>query len=95
MNSLMTFGSTHKVLKAESVLKPLDIKFRLNPAPKFIKRVKPRCSLIITIDSQLLENVVSILTEKGVPPVSVYKSTGGKVIFDGVEEDEYEEYNEV
>ncbi len=85
----MTFGSTHKVLKAEKILKELDVKFRLNPAPKFIKRVKPRCSLIITIDDSLLDGVVDELTNKNLPPVSVYKETGNKVTFDGVEEDEY------
>lgn len=89
MKCLMTFGSTHKVLKAEKILKEAEFKFRLNPAPKFIKRVKPRCSLIITIEDSLLDEAVSELLNKSLPPVSVYKETGNKVTFDGASEDEY------
>lgn len=85
----MTFGSTHKVLKAEKVLKEKDVKFRLNPAPKFIKRINPKCSLIITIEEGLLDSSINELSVKKVAPVSVYKETGNKVKFDGVEEDEY------
>ena len=90
----MTFGSTHKVLKAEKVLKEKELKFRLNPAPKFIKRIKPRCSLVITIEETVLDVCMDELSNEKILPVSVYKETGNKVKFDGVEEDEYEEWIE-
>lgn len=90
----MTFGSTHKVLKAEKSLKMEDIKFRLDPPPKFIKRENPRCSLVITIEEVLLESTKPVLEKDEVPPVKVYKETGGEVEFKGEKEKAFEDITE-
>jgi hypothetical protein len=43
---LLTFGSAHKALKAESVLKENAVPFRLLPAPKALVE---HCDLVISI----------------------------------------------
>lgn len=46
---VLTFGSAHKALKAESVLKEKAVPFRLLPAPKALVE---HCDLVISIDGE-------------------------------------------
>jgi hypothetical protein len=70
MVNLLAFGSTHIVLKAESVLEDLDIVFRLNPAPSALTAY---CDLVITIDDDILETVLNALDAAGITPKAVYR----------------------
>ncbi|VAW36237.1 hypothetical protein MNBD_DELTA02-8 [hydrothermal vent metagenome] len=70
MKNLLAFGSTHIVLKAESVLHDLDIAFRLNPAPSSLTSY---CDLVITVDDDILDKVVAALEGAGITPRGVYR----------------------
>ncbi len=70
MKNLLAFGSTHIVLKAESVLQDRDIAFRLNPAPSALTAY---CDLVITVDGDILDKVVTVLGGAGITPKGVYR----------------------
>jgi hypothetical protein len=70
MKNLLAFGTTHIVLKAESVLEDLDIVFRLNPAPSALTAY---CDLVITVDDDILDRVVSVLAASGITAKAVYR----------------------
>lgn len=70
MEFLMAFASTHKALKAESVLKADDIPFRLDPAPRVLSTY---CDLVIRVTEVELDHAVASLEGAGAAPKSVFK----------------------
>jgi hypothetical protein len=77
MNLVLTFGSTHKVLKAESILKAHGVAFRLDPAPKVLATY---CDLVITIEKDGLATAKEVLGEAGTAPTAVYKKEGEEYV---------------
>ncbi len=77
MKYIMTFGSTHKVLKAESILKSKDVKFRLDPAPKFLK---PLCALVITLDGDALDTAKEVLHGESLSPIGIYSKENSNYV---------------
>jgi hypothetical protein len=73
MKFVLTFGSTHKVLKAESILKAHEVAFRLDPAPKVLRTY---CDLVITVEGEALEKAEEVLRGEGTAPKGVYKKEG-------------------
>lgn len=73
MEYLLAFGSTHKALKAESILKEKEVPFRLLPAPKAIV---PFCDLVISVGEQTLDEALSTLEAEGVRTKAVYRKEG-------------------
>lgn len=74
MEYLLSFHSTHKALKAESVLKAKDVEFRLLPAPK---EVASYCALVISIkDDARPDALIEVLEGTGGEPASVFKKEG-------------------
>lgn len=75
MDYHLTFGSTHKALKAEKVLKAAKVKHRLNPAPKELEKY---CALVITIDSETFKSTALALLENDlVPPKDIFTCCEG------------------
>ena len=73
MEYLLAFGSTHRVLKAESVLKEKGVPFRLNPAPSSLSAY---CDLVITVSEDTLLDAKAALTVAKLTPKAVYKAEG-------------------
>ena len=73
MEYIMAFGSTHKALKAESVLKEGGVPFKLLPAPKALAAY---CALVISVDEGALDRAISALAEAGAGPKSIYRKAG-------------------
>ena len=70
MEFLLAFTSTHKALKAESVLKADDIPFRLDPAPR---ELSTYCDLVIRVTEAALDRAVTSLEGAGAGAKSVYR----------------------
>ncbi|MEE8574491.1 MAG: DUF3343 domain-containing protein [Thermodesulfobacteriota bacterium] len=77
MKYLFAFGSTHKALKAESLLKADEIPYLLLPAPK---ELSTYCALVIEIIEQELEPACSILKQGETEPKSIYKKENGDYV---------------
>ena len=78
MEYLLAFGSTHKVLLAESFLKEVDIAFRLLPAPK---ELTVRCELVISIkDRETLGDAIKTLSKSTAPHVAIYVKKRGEYL---------------
>lgn len=73
MEFLMAFGSTHKALKAEEVLRDASVAFRLLPAPKALE---PYCDLVISIKEEDLGAAREALASRGVNPKNTYRKEG-------------------
>ena len=73
MEYIMAFGSTHKALKAESVLKAEAIPFKLLPAPKALAAY---CALVISVDEGVLERAERALAGADAGPKSIYRKVG-------------------
>lgn len=74
MSYHLSFGSTHKVLKAEKILKDNKITFRLNPAPK---EIASYCALVITVsDEDTVEEIKELLLENDLPIKGIFKKNG-------------------
>ncbi len=72
---VLTFGSTHKVLKAESILIRAGGRFRLDPAPGVLT---VDCALVISVEEENLKSVIEILKDKNHCPECVYKKESSK-----------------
>lgn len=70
MKYILAFSSTHKVLKAEEVLKESRVRFRLDPAPKEMTRF---CELVITLDEGELQGALGSLRSKDTSPGKVFR----------------------
>jgi len=77
MEYLLAFGSTHRVLKAESVLKEKGVPFRLNPAPPSLAAY---CDLVITVSADSLLDANAVLAAVKLKPKAVYKAEGGTYV---------------
>lgn len=73
MEYLLAFGSTHKVLKAEKILKEKGVTFRLNPAPPSLAAY---CDLVITVSEESLSGANAVLMAAKLKPKAVYKADG-------------------
>lgn len=73
MEFLMAFGSTHKALKAEEVLREASVAFRLLPSPKALE---PYCDLVISVKEEDLGAAKEALAGGGVNPKSTYRKEG-------------------
>lgn len=73
MEYIMGFGSAHKALKAEEILKGASVPFRLMPAPKALD---PACGLVIQVGKDILDEAVSALERAGLPPRNIYRREG-------------------
>lgn len=88
MSYNLSFGSTHKVLKAEKILKENDITFRLNPAPKEIAKY---CALVITVeDEETVDIIKKLLLENDLPVKGIFKKEGEsfEIIYNELFDDE-------
>lgn len=77
MEYIMAFGSTHKALKAESVLKESEVPFRLLPAPKALTL---DCALVISVGEEALERACDVLSAAGAGPKSIYRKEGKEYV---------------
>jgi hypothetical protein len=75
-----TFSSTHKVLKAEKVLKEGGVPFKLYPSPKAL--IAPsQCGLVIVFDGVNMEAFKETLAGERTRPKSIYrKEKEGKYV---------------
>ncbi len=73
MEYILVFGSPHKALKAESILKGASIPFMLLPAPKLVVRL---CDLVISVKGAELEPSKVALREGGLKLKAVYSKEG-------------------
>ncbi|MBI5492277.1 MAG: DUF3343 domain-containing protein [Deltaproteobacteria bacterium] len=73
MELIMAFGSSHKALKAEEILKDAGIPMRLLPAPKALAAY---CDLVISIDEGSLGRARNSLEEGGAGPKKIYRKEG-------------------
>ena len=73
----MTFGSAHRALKAEEILKEAGLKFRLLPAPKALE---PFCDLVVRVDGEVLYGAAELLEMHGVKPRSIYRKEGEEYV---------------
>jgi len=69
MDYLLSFHSTHKALKAESILKAQGVEFRLLPAPK---EIAAYCALVISIKDRP-DALVELLKGSGGEAAAVFK----------------------
>lgn len=70
MDYILVFGSVHKALKAESILKRASIPFRLLPAPKALV---PECDLVVSVTDGSLASADAALKRKGLRLKAVYR----------------------
>lgn len=70
---ILTFGSAHKALKAESVLKRQAVAFRLLPGPKALIE---HCDLVISVEEGALNAARQALAASGVQIKSIYIRDG-------------------
>lgn len=74
---LITFGSTHKALKAEKILKEKNIPFKLIPTPKALATF---CDLSLSFQEQDREAVEAALRDNGVKAAEIYKKEGEEYV---------------
>ncbi|MBI3756240.1 MAG: DUF3343 domain-containing protein [Deltaproteobacteria bacterium] len=77
MEYIATFGSTHKVLKTEKILKEKDIPFRLMPTPKTFAAY---CDLCITFQEHDREAVENALHDAGIKAAAIYRKQGDEYV---------------
>ncbi len=73
MEYILAFGSAHKALKAESILKAVGIKFRLLPAPKVLV---PYCDLVISVSEGDYKETLKALDAADQTLKAVYRKEG-------------------
>ena len=67
---LAVFNSTHRVLKAESLLKSSGLPIMLIPAPR---AVQADCGLAIRFDEEHQEIIMELLTEQNLLPAFLWQ----------------------
>jgi len=73
MEYLLAFGSAHRALKAESILKEAGVKFKLRTAPKPLSAL---CDLVISVGEAGLHSALDTLRKNRLKPKAVYKQSG-------------------
>ncbi len=76
MEYILAFGSSHKALKAESVLKEHGLPFRLLPAPKALAAY---CGLVISVKDDHGTHVEA-LKKAGAGPKAIYRKEGDEYV---------------
>ena len=77
MAYLIIFGSTHKALKAEKILKEKNIPFKLIPTPKALAAF---CDLSLSFQEQDREAVENTLKNAGVKTAATYRKEGDEYV---------------
>lgn len=73
MEYILGFGSTHKALKAEDILKKASIPVKLLPAPK---EAGLNCGLVISLTEASLGAALAALKSSSLKIKSFYKKEG-------------------
>ncbi len=73
MEYILAFGSAHKALKAESILKEAGVAFRLLPAPRVLV---PHCDLVISVSGVDLKEAKKVFNASGLRLKAVYRKEG-------------------
>jgi len=73
MEYIATFGSTHRALKAEQVLKRKGIVFKLIPTPK---QIAVYCDLAVSFEDKDLTTVETIFRDNSVKTAAMYVKKG-------------------
>ncbi len=77
MEYVATFSSTHKVLRAERVLKEKEVPFKLYPSPKAL--IAPsQCGLVIAFDGVNIEAFRETLAGELTRPKAIYRKKKGE-----------------
>lgn len=74
---LAVFNSTHRVLKAERILKALDIMIMLIPAPR---AVQADCGLAIRFDQEQHDTIMQLLSAQNLLPAFLCQLKNGTYI---------------
>ena len=77
MEYILGFGSPHKALKAEDILKKAGVSFRLLPVPKALDQ---SCGLVIMVMDKALEGAKKALLDSGLAPRNVYRKEGEEYV---------------
>jgi hypothetical protein len=77
MEYILAFGSAHKALKAESILKEADMAFRLLPAPRALV---VHCDLVISVADVDLKEAKETLDASGLKLKAVYRKEGEEYV---------------
>jgi len=73
MEFILGFGSAHRALKAEEILKKAGLPFRLLPVPKALDSA---CGLVIRLKGEAFDDAKKALEGSGLTPRSVYRKEG-------------------
>lgn len=73
MEYILGFGSPHRALKAEEILKRAGVAFRLLPVPKALDA---SCGLVISVSEDVLEEARGALESAGLRPRNTYRKAG-------------------
>lgn len=71
MDYILLFSSTHRVLKAEQILKKIDIALRLDPAPSGLKA--SYCDIVVIVKEESLGRALEALEGKRLKPLAVFR----------------------
>lgn len=77
MEYILAFGSAHKALKAEEILKEASVPFRLLPSPKALA---PYCDLVISMKEESLLDAKEALRNSGLEPKTIYRKEGEEYV---------------
>lgn len=70
MNCVIAFGSIHRVMKAEKILKREIVPLTLIPTPR---QISSDCGMVVRIDCDDLEKALKIIQEYGLIIEGVYE----------------------
>ncbi len=73
MEYILAFGSAHRALKAESVLRKSGLVFRLLPAPRAFTL---HCDFVISVQGGVLEEARKVLGDAGAGPGHIFIREG-------------------
>lgn len=74
---LAVFNSAHRVMKAESILKSLNLPILLIPAPR---KLLTDCGLAIRFSEDIRDSIMEVLTSEALLPEFVTRYEGGKFV---------------
>lgn len=74
---LAVFNSAHRVMKAESILKALNLPILLIPAPR---KLLTDCGLAIRFSEDIRESIMEELARQDLLPEFVTRYEGGKFV---------------
>ena len=77
MEYIATFGSTHKALKAEQVLKRKGIAFKLIPTPK---KIAAFCDLAVSFEDKDITAVETTFRDCSVKTAAIYIKKGDEYV---------------